>query len=68
VAGVDRSRVPSETEAVGSEMSTLMAELYPICRSLTGDGVRETLAIPQTMREAADARRANDPLEEVRVA
>lgn len=28
-------------------MHRLMAELYPICRSLTGDGVRETFAILQ---------------------
>jgi aminopeptidase-like protein len=27
------------------EMYALMAELYPICRSITGDGVRDTLAI-----------------------
>jgi len=27
----------------GAEMYTLMEELYPLCRSLTGDGVRETL-------------------------
>ena len=32
-------------DAVGSEMHRLMAELYPICRSLTGDGVRETFSI-----------------------
>ncbi len=30
---------------VGTEMHALMTELYPICRSLTGDGVRETFAI-----------------------
>jgi aminopeptidase-like protein len=30
---------------VGEEMHALMEELYPICRSLTGDGVRETFAI-----------------------
>lgn len=29
------------------EMSALIARLYPICRSITGDGVRETLAILQ---------------------
>src|SRR5205085_2106780 len=30
---------------VGREMYALVAELYPICRSITGDGVRKTLAI-----------------------
>jgi aminopeptidase-like protein len=29
----------------GREMHELMRELYPICRSLTGDGVRRTLSI-----------------------
>lgn len=29
----------------GREMHRLIAELYPICRSITGDGVRQTLAI-----------------------
>ncbi|MCF6147977.1 MAG: DUF4910 domain-containing protein [Candidatus Kuenenia sp.] len=29
----------------GNEMYQLMSELYPICRSITGDGVRETLKI-----------------------
>jgi len=28
---------------VGQAMAGLMAELYPICRSITGDGVRQTL-------------------------
>lgn len=28
---------------VGSDMHRFMAELYPICRSITGDGLRETL-------------------------
>ena len=28
----------------GAEMYGLIAELYPICRSITGDGVRRTLA------------------------
>src|SRR5512137_2491129 len=27
----------------GREMYTLVEELYPLCRSITGDGVRETL-------------------------
>ncbi len=29
----------------GNEMYSLMQELYPICRSITGDGVRQTLNI-----------------------
>lgn len=29
----------------GRQMHALIAELYPICRSITGDGVRETLGI-----------------------
>ncbi len=28
----------------GSEMHTLAADIFPICRSITGDGVRQTLA------------------------
>lgn len=28
---------------VGEEMHTLIKELFPLCRSITGDGVRETL-------------------------
>ena len=31
--------------AAGARMHELMAELFPICRSITGDGVRETLRI-----------------------
>lgn len=30
---------------IGSEMHRLIAELYPICRSITGNGVRETLRV-----------------------
>jgi aminopeptidase-like protein len=44
VAGVDWDGLPEASE-VGVEMHDLMAELYPICRSLTGDGVRETFSI-----------------------
>jgi aminopeptidase-like protein len=29
----------------GAEMYSLVSELYPICRSITGDGVRKTLGI-----------------------
>jgi len=32
-------------DKIGSEMYNLMERLFPICRSITGDGVRETLNI-----------------------
>ena len=43
-------------EVMGHEMHALVAELYPICRSITGDGLRETLRrlqrfVPLTMHE-----------------
>jgi len=43
-------------EALGQEMYSLIEELYPICRSITGDGFRETLRrlqrlIPLTVHE-----------------
>ena len=34
---------------IGQEMHGLIAKLYPICRSITGNGVRETLAILRTL-------------------
>jgi aminopeptidase-like protein len=34
-------------EEVGRAMHDLMAELYPICRSITGEGVRQTLRLIQ---------------------
>jgi aminopeptidase-like protein len=42
MAGIDWGAVSAEA---GAEMHALMTELYPICRSLTGDGVRHTLEI-----------------------
>jgi aminopeptidase-like protein len=37
---------PDMTEA-GQHMAQLIAELYPICRSITGDGLRQTLRMIQ---------------------
>jgi aminopeptidase-like protein len=52
-------------DGVGYEMHRLIAELYPICRSITGNGVRETLRrltphIPLTVHEVATGTRAFD--------
>jgi aminopeptidase-like protein len=46
VPGVDWKTLP-DAASLGTELHELMAELYPICRSLTGDGVRETIRILQ---------------------
>ena len=49
----------------GEAMQALMTELYPICRSITGNGVRETLKImrreiPLTIREVATGTQVYD--------
>ena len=42
------SEVNAEGSAApGSNMHALITRLYPICRSITGNGVRETLGILQ---------------------
>jgi aminopeptidase-like protein len=44
VIGLDFDLLPTE-EVAGAEMHELMRELFPIPRSLTGDGVRATLRV-----------------------
>lgn len=39
---LDFDNTVDDLEKIGSEMYNLMTELYPICRSITGDGVRKT--------------------------
>lgn len=38
---------PADVDRLGAEMHALITRLFPICRSLTGDGVRRTLEILQ---------------------
>ena len=37
--------IKDKATQAGKEMYELMRELYPICRSITGNGVRQTLNI-----------------------
>jgi aminopeptidase-like protein len=37
--------IKDESDAIAESMHTLLSSLFPICRSLTGNGVRETLRI-----------------------
>jgi len=38
-------KLEKEIPEIGTEMYDMMVKLYPICRSITGDGVRKTLDI-----------------------
>jgi aminopeptidase-like protein len=55
----------SDNTATGKEMYCLMTELFPICRSITGNGVRQTLdilkkQIPITIFEVPSGTRVFD--------
>lgn len=61
----DAMQNANELGAVGDDLHRLMADLYPICRSLTGNGVRETLKIikrlvPLEIHEVASGRKVFD--------
>src|SRR6476620_2258457 len=52
-------------EQPGRELHALIERLYPICRSITGDGVRKTLAIlgehvPMTVHEVPSGTKGLD--------
>jgi len=42
---IEAAQLDIDWEATGEEMHALCRELFPICRSITGAGVRETLQI-----------------------
>ena len=42
MAGIDFQALPAADD-VGQEMHELARELFPICRSITGNGLRQTL-------------------------
>jgi aminopeptidase-like protein len=44
---VDNLSSPVNPEEVGAEIHALITGLFPICRSITGDGFRQTLAVLQ---------------------
>jgi len=53
---IDQLRAGLDEAAVGRSLHAFMADLYPLCRSLTGEGLRETLRrvqhrIPLTLHE-----------------
>ena len=63
--GISDLRAPTDVGTVGDSMYRLMSELYPICRSITGDGVRETLRrvaelVPLTIHEVSTGTRVFD--------
>jgi aminopeptidase-like protein len=59
------SKVDPNSAETGQHMHDFVAELYPICRSITGDGLRETLRrigqrIPLQIHEVASGTQAFD--------
>ncbi|MGH8210439.1 MAG: DUF4910 domain-containing protein, partial [Steroidobacteraceae bacterium] len=40
-----KSAAPSAAACAGQALHAFAARLYPICRSITGDGVRKTLEL-----------------------
>jgi aminopeptidase-like protein len=45
VAGLLKTFAQADTAKVGQELHRFAAELYPICRSITGNGIRQTLGL-----------------------
>jgi aminopeptidase-like protein len=45
ISGQGVPMIDAQTMQAGEDMHALATQLFPICRSLTGDGVRQTLSI-----------------------
>src|SRR6188472_1936860 len=61
---LDRTTIP-DTAAAGGAIHRRMTEMFPICRSITGDGLRETLQlvgreVPLEMVETPTGQRVLD--------
>jgi len=62
---LDSARAIARSKGLGEAMHALIRDLYPICRSITGNGVRETLRrvsqrVPLEMREVPSGTRVFD--------
>jgi aminopeptidase-like protein len=62
---IDKLRETLDEQALGQRLYDCIADLYPICRSITGDGVRETLGrlqrlVPLTVHEVQSGTQAFD--------
>jgi len=62
---VSEVRAELDEKGVGGQLAAWIAELYPICRSITGDGVRDTLRrlrrlTPMTLHEVPSGTDAFD--------
>ena len=51
---LDLTNLEISSDEIKDEMYSLMENLFPICRSITGNGVRETLKILQNIHEEID--------------
>src|SRR5262245_57163097 len=50
---ISELREDLEAESIGRQLFDCVADLYPICRSITGNGVRETLRRLQALTPMA---------------
>jgi len=65
VSGIAELRTPESSEQAAAGVLEIMQRLYPICRSITGDGVRRTLSVlgerlPLTLHEVPSCTPAFD--------